>query len=215
MGTDIGNDAQLVMDRPSVLVGKPYPFPTEQKTLIGQTISIAMNSSSTLQEYKGDPISYVYFPYFNTFLTSEDRQVVGVVTMWLWWSSYFTNLLPNDHGPLMVVLENTCTGSYTYEVKGPQVTYVGEGDFHDRGLDSMKKTTRFPNPFVFSDGSPSGIPLAQDPCPFSISVYPVKVKESFHKIYIFFLCCRFSSGFYFAHSNPMFFSSTWYTRRMI
>lgn len=173
--SEIGNEAIVAMDSKSILIGKPMnPEGEEQHSQwIAFTMSVAANMS---QEYIGDPISYVYVPYFDSL--DQDRKVVGFVTVLIRWATYFEKILSNSHDKLVVVLENTCTGNVTYHINGNNVTYVGVGDLHDRSFNHMKKTTAFKNQTVIPDGTKTGLPLNQDVCPYSMSTYPSNVSQN-------------------------------------
>lgn len=175
----LGSEAIIAMDSKSIVIGKPLA--TEEQGGIRQqflesTMSIAVNST---QKYVGDPVSNVFVPYFDSL--NQDRNVVGFMSILIRWGLYFENILPRNHDKIVVVLENTCTGSYTYRISGSNVKYMGIGDLHDQSYNYLKKSATFSNQEVIPDGTKTGLPLNQFECPFVISTYPSDVST----IYMF------------------------------
>jgi hypothetical protein len=69
------------------------------------------------------------------------------------WASYFDNILPpNTHG-VVVVLENSCKGAFTYEIKGKKCIYLGAGDLHDPHFDYLEKHASFEDIDTIADGT--------------------------------------------------------------
>jgi hypothetical protein len=57
--------------------------------------------------YEGDPISFIFYPVFDSF-NSSDRDVVGVVSAAINWALYFKDILPPNTPGVYIVLENPC-----------------------------------------------------------------------------------------------------------
>jgi hypothetical protein len=49
-----------------------------------------------------------------------------------------TSLLPPGSDGIIVVFENECCPTFSYQVNGPNVQYLGRGDFHDPQYESME-----------------------------------------------------------------------------
>lgn len=173
----IGSEAIIAMDSKSIVIGKPLATEEQGGTrhqFLESTMSIAVNST---QKYVGDPVSNVFVPYFDSL--NQDRNVVGFMSILVRWGLYFENILPHNHDKIVVVLENTCTGSYTYRINGSNVTYLGVGDLHDPSYNYLKKSTTYQNEQVIPDGTKTGLPLNQNVCPFVMSTYPSDVSAKY------------------------------------
>jgi len=76
-------------------------------------------------EYQGDPMSNVFMPIFNSF--QPDRTPVAVLISTFTWASFWKNVLPPTNQGVIVVLDNGCDESFTYEINGEDVVLVGAG----------------------------------------------------------------------------------------
>ena len=125
--------------------------------------------------YRGDPMSTVYLPVFSSF--EPTRRPVAVMIAIINWASYFQNVLPPSTGSknfrgVVIVLENECDGSYTYEISGEDVYPLGPGDQHNPKFAHLQKTASFQGLLNIADGTKYGLDLNQDFCPYKLRVYP-------------------------------------------
>ena len=122
-------------------------------------------------KYEGDPISHIAIPIFD----ASDGQlptVVGVVESAMYWRWFIKGILPPDTvGRITVVIGNACTGSFTYEVDGPESHAIGVGDRHDHKY-SSHRVDGFLNVQNIADGTSRGIPFYANSCPYQYHVYP-------------------------------------------
>lgn len=121
--------------------------------------------------YEGDPLSKIILPIFDNF-NNESREVVAILSSWIRWEKYFEGLLARGTQGIRLVLSDSCSGRYSFEVNGPNVELLGWGSFHDRNYDSMKRSTSLAQVSRISDGTKEGIPLPQDMCPITLEIYP-------------------------------------------
>eukprot|EP00934_Nitzschia_sp_Nitz4_P007269 Nitzschia sp. Nitz4//scaffold229_size32011//3230//7371//NITZ4_007915-RA/size32011-processed-gene-0.6-mRNA-1//1//CDS//3329542847//7259//frame0 len=63
--------------------------------------------------------------------TDHDSRIVAALQTTMAWDVFMRGLLPEGVKGITVVLDNSCNQSFTFELDGPRVYYVGEGDFHD------------------------------------------------------------------------------------
>lgn len=103
---------------------------------------------------------------------NPDSGVVGFLTGVVAFDAFLVNLLPEGAEGITVVLENTCGQAFTYKLTGRSAFYQGEGDFHDKSFDGMKKTVPFHG---FED--PESAASFQGVCLYSFSVYPEQELE--------------------------------------
>jgi hypothetical protein len=119
--------------------------------------------------YPGDPMSSLFIPIFESFDTT--RKATALVYSVFRWATYFEGLLPEDTPGVVVVLENTCDGPFTYKVVGEQAEYKGQGDRHDPAFDHMVRSVTFGREDDILEAS-LGIGVNQDVCAYSLRVYP-------------------------------------------
>jgi hypothetical protein len=120
-------------------------------------------------EYPGDPLSSLFIPIFESFDTT--RKATALVYSVFRWATYFEGLLPEGTPGVVVVLENTCDGPFTYKVVGEQAEYKGQGDLHDPAFDHMVRSVTFGREDDILEAS-LGIGVNQDVCAYSLHVYP-------------------------------------------
>jgi class 3 adenylate cyclase len=92
----------------------------------------------SIEQYSGDPISSISYPVFDSF--GADRKVAGVLATNIYWKLYFEHILPPGANGIICVLENTLNQTFTYEIHGPDATYLGKGDMHDSRYDYLEVT---------------------------------------------------------------------------
>jgi hypothetical protein len=63
--------------------------------------------------------------------------MVGFIAISIFWRDLVTNLLPPGSDGILIVIENICNPTFSFQVNGPDVEYLGRGDFHDPKYDSM------------------------------------------------------------------------------
>ena len=111
--------------------------------------------------------------------------------VYIYWRTYFDDLLPRGADGIIVVLENTCNQTYTYEVNGIHSTWLGRGDHHDPKYDFLEVSTSINSVLLgegegeedstrydsgFEDDTESDI-LYYD-CLYNIRVYPSEAFEN-------------------------------------
>jgi hypothetical protein len=133
----------------------------------------------TKATYKGDPMAYLHFPVFNRFNETR-REAVGIMTSVIQWKQYFDDLLPDASQGIVVVLNNTCSEPYTYELFGRKVDTRGFGDKHNPKWDKYRRDSKM-DVSGFDDGSSAGVKIDQEGCEYYIHVYP---SRKFHSLYV-------------------------------
>jgi len=121
-------------------------------------------------EYKGDPMSLISLPIFDSF--EHDRHPVAVMVAWINWAMYFESVLPDTVHGIVAVLSDSCGGFYTIQIDGAQVQLLGQGDLHDPKFSDKKWSTRFLKDQKVHDGTKLGVLLNQRVCNIAIDVYP-------------------------------------------
>jgi len=140
-----------------------------------------------------EPISDIFYPIIadaneHIELQGRDTQhinetdVVGIFSLSVYWRDTIRNILPDGSHGLVVVFENPCNPTFTYEINGPDVVFLGAGDLHDEDYDHMvvkKEMLELSGP-AMEESLYSGIQIDEDFCPFHISVYPSDTTENNH-----------------------------------
>jgi hypothetical protein len=67
-----------------------------------------------------------------------DHEIFGVIGVSLYWRDLLVNILPPGDNGVVVVFENECNPTFTFELHGPTVTYLGRGDLHDPSFDHLE-----------------------------------------------------------------------------
>ena len=167
-------------------------FMQTQQTLLSSAADFRMNDPLTANrksvmnlflnrwqngtfEYEAGPVSDIYIPIFDKF--GPDRKLGQVMAAYIYWQSYFTNVLAQGQNGIVCVLENTCGQSFTYELHGPRAHYIGQGDLHEKKYDGLVVETGF-GAFLGKDV------VAREPleaeCFYNVRVYPSTEMESDH-----------------------------------
>ena len=132
------------------------------------------------------PSSYLTVPIFDTLehnaaddADKEGKEIkanmVGFLTAVLPWHKFFANVLPESAPPVLVVVNNTCGQALSYEVSGPNVTYVGSMDKHNKEFDMADISGAFDEldsarlSMVDKDSS-----VKEEHCHYYLEVYPTQ-----------------------------------------
>jgi len=122
------------------------------------------------------PYSTVLSPIFDT-EDAATRSVVGLIWTIVRWDKYLGYHLGTDIKGVQCVFKNTCDGeteSYTYQVVGKEVSFLGTGDLHE-GYDSYQ--------YAF-DLSPTASKSSEEPdssrCVYAFYLYPTTEFESLY-----------------------------------
>ena len=140
-----------------------------------------------------EPLSEIYFPVINNVDTVSPRhdslgpdqsEVVGILGLSIYWRDLLKNILPggSEDAGVVVVVDNECGASFTYQVNGPSVVFLGRGDRHDSKFNHLEKSSWLLDLGAFShtETSYTGPPVDGSKCPFFVRVYPsVGMEETF------------------------------------
>jgi Adenylate and Guanylate cyclase catalytic domain len=100
--------------------------------------------------------------------------VVGLVAVNVYWREIFSNALPPGLYGVVVVVDNACTDSFSYQINGPNVVYLGVFDKHNSDYDYLVLSANVTDldVFGFHKSEYTGAPLDQNVCPYTIRLYP-------------------------------------------
>jgi hypothetical protein len=125
------------------------------------------------EAYAGSVFSKVFLPVFDSF--SSNKKPVAMVSSLLLWREHFFKILPKSIQGITVVLGNTCTEKYTYEIDGDTAIAIGNGDLHETHFEKYGKHTALANDVSIPDGTPDGLQFDFGGCDFNLYVYPSQV----------------------------------------
>lgn len=157
--------SQLIMAPPGDMHSQ-----TPSTALIALLMAIKAGDKDLQHTYEGDPVGKVYFPIYNSF--DKNRYPVAILLAWIRWADYFQEILPSTLKGIILVIQDSCGGQYSYKIEGEEVFPLGKGDFHDKNFDGMKRTIDFTQVENIADGTEFGLPLNQKFCPISMDIYP-------------------------------------------
>lgn len=138
-----------------------------------------------------EPISDIFYPILaeanrRIEINDDDKDyehdVVGIFSLSVYWRDTIKNVLPIGSDGVIVVFENPCNPSFTYQINGPDVVFLGAGDFHDSEYDHMAITESISelSASAMKASSYSGIQLDDEFCPFQITLYPSDTMKNLH-----------------------------------
>jgi hypothetical protein len=129
--------------------------------------------------FQGDPLSPTTYPVFDSF--GEDRKVAALLATNIYWRLYFTDVLPPGVVGIICVLENTANQTFSFQVDGPEVTYLGNRDYHDPRYSNMGQGEDVTG-YVLDQASPENrayttVNLNGDSTSYKLRVYPSQTFE--------------------------------------
>ena len=90
------------------------------------------------------------------------------------WADFLREILPPGTDGVLVVIENTCDGAFSYRIDGPAVTYLGSGS----QLESKFADMVMVDDHLVHDFENSGLRLNEDgECTYQIFVGPSETFE--------------------------------------
>jgi hypothetical protein len=133
-------------------------------------IAVVNVTSSGVQKpgMKRPPHSRLVYPIFENSLQNDaNAKVVGLIMNALSWDKYLQDILPQGVAGIYCILQNSCGQSFTYLINGPNVTYEGEGDFHEWRYTDMEQTIDLS---MYGDLQMDA--AQQNSCVYWVTVYP-------------------------------------------
>jgi hypothetical protein len=135
-----------------------------------------------------EPVSDIYYPVLanaaddvtvqrhdNASNETSSDNVVAILSLSVYWRDTLKNILPTGANGVDIVFSNPCSPAFTYRIDGPTATYRGAGDLHETAYSSLGASAMLLDLRDHAIGSGrayTGIPISQDHCPFTLTVYP-------------------------------------------
>jgi len=185
---------QVLMDTHKVTITDAYliSYPDDEDRIAHDKEEAKWISSYLLDgEEPMEPISDINYPIFaesNRQIVIDDKHqhdeyhVAGIFSLSVYWRDTIKNILPAGSDGLIAVFENPCNPTFTYQINGPEVEFLGAGDLHDNEFDEMKVmcTISELSAAAMKESLYSGIQFDDEFCPFQISIYPSDIAKNRH-----------------------------------
>jgi hypothetical protein len=125
-----------------------------------------------------EPIMDIYYPIVNDIsrvitvgrkdYNVKNNTLVGLLASPVYWRSLIRDALPPGSNGITVVFNNTCTRSFTYQVNGPNVVFMGVNDRHEIKYDSFRVSRQISEleNSSFTSTAYSGAPISESHCPY-------------------------------------------------
>jgi hypothetical protein len=94
-----------------------------------------------------EPMSFWYIPLFDEEGTIEiardkrypdEYEMKGMLAVEFRWRSFFVDILPPGSNGIILVTSNPCgPDDFSYQIYGPDIKFLGAGDFHDKKYDKV------------------------------------------------------------------------------
>ena len=149
------------------------------------------SSYITSGEEPMEPLSDFYYPMIEDLLDDsavrEDpnydpsqHKVAGIMSQSVYWRDMIKDILPQGSDGMLTVFESPCNPTFTYEINGPTVRYLGVGDWHETRYDHMELSSLLQDldKFYVGETKYSYVPLEQESCPWTVRVFPSQKMEN-------------------------------------
>jgi hypothetical protein len=103
----------------------------------------------------------------------------GTTAVSIFWRNLLEDILPDGSNGAVAVFDNPCNPSFTFQIDGPEVVFLGRGDLHNSKYDNhlVQSGLADLNAFASSSSSYSGVEVDEDYCPTTIRMYPSVARE--------------------------------------
>jgi hypothetical protein len=92
-------------------------------------------SSFLFQDTNESDVAYYYTPrsnlYYPIFDGPDGDSVTGSINLQIAWESIFRGAFLERNESIIVVIESSCGGNFSYEIEGENAYYLGAGNMYD------------------------------------------------------------------------------------
>ena len=163
----------------------PAPFTNGDKNLSSDNYPFFLDGSVD------EPFSVIFYPIVDNNIAMNNQgnesgsrlnSVVGILSVYLYWKVLIQDML-TESGGMFYVIENKCNRTMTFEINGPDIRFIGIGDFHDPAFSHMVQSFNLSDLKNFSQHGRTytGLPLGGNTCPYVMKMYPSVVLENNYK----------------------------------
>jgi len=115
------------------------------------------------------PRATVYYPILGDDGSFPDA-VTGSVAFEYSWDLLLHGVLEANVRDVVVVVENSCSGNFSFVVQGDKASFLGEGDLHDDDVDGYESVSSTYQGFEDLFAEHRKYP-AQDPCNYRVNLF--------------------------------------------
>lgn len=170
-------------------VSSPYMILPEDAT--DEDKEIMQNEADWLSLYlspdedPNEPIMDILYPILPSALDTYNQNsdetfdptkqtFAGMLVMTSFIRDLIRDILPTGSNGVVAVFKNPCSPTFTYEINGPEVTFLGSGDHHDQQYNHLELSASLADlkNFAIKGSSYSGLPVEEDVCPYSLHIFP-------------------------------------------
>lgn len=130
----------------------------------------AMHSSIKTGSSPNHPHTFMWTPVYED-VNDVNSKLVGIIVAGFAWDFSLRNLLPSTVQGIIAVISNTCNQTYTYDIRGKDAYFIGEGDRHDHRFD---KQGRDRNLSLVTHKLKD---VTKGHCQYKMSIYPSQMFE--------------------------------------
>jgi class 3 adenylate cyclase len=141
---------------------------TTRQSAISEVLNTSLVFGTSVPQRGEHPQSIVVLPVFQE-TNNIESPIIGHVVAVIPWGRFFENILQDGHNGVCAVLKESCGNAFTYQIDGPNATFLGAGDLHDPAYDNVKRSTEFHG---FGGELEGLLEELSDHCEYTISVYP-------------------------------------------
>jgi hypothetical protein len=131
--------AEAIFGNHKVQLGDTYhlPDPDNEEAVAENEIDVDWFSDyMPLGQNASEPVFDIMYPILDTIdrVTIDDplnHTLVGMTAVSVYWRNLLEDILPAGSEGVVVVFDSPCNPSFTYQINGPSVEYLGRGDLHD------------------------------------------------------------------------------------
>jgi Adenylate and Guanylate cyclase catalytic domain len=131
--------------------------------------------------------------------TMTKNAVVAILVVEIYWRDLIRDILPEGSNGIIVEVESPCNEKFSYQIFGPEVKFLGIGDSRNAKYRHLEKSGNFANfsTLTVNKDEYSGIPVAQEFCPYTLHVYPSDIMNADFKtsngvIFLVSMICIFA-----------------------
>jgi hypothetical protein len=187
--------AEKVLKNGRVLIKEAYLIPPYSDPVVAAEMNLAadwLRDYISLDQEVMEPVSSIYYPILDSMKQAvqvgghakgsdhaADDHVVGsrgLVALTIYWRDTINGILPPGSTGVVVVFDNPCNPSFSYQIDGPDVSYMGSGDLHDSKYNHLEQSMQLLESMQ-RDKTYSGLPVNSDYCPFTIRVLPSQAMQ--------------------------------------
>jgi class 3 adenylate cyclase len=166
---------QALLESKDAVIGKSIDLSAPSSSSSSSFFSLLLHDPQVMLNSTSGPLSALFYPIFDGYEAGSN--LVGTLMVLQYWHELFANVLPTSADGVIVVLENTYNQTYTFQIDGEQVIFMGEGDLHDVHFHRHEEEANLVDLLATRPASSnlkSDAPLNQDYCGYTIRVYPSK-----------------------------------------